>query len=363
MRRVASPGARLRKRPAAACAALALAWPGGGCSEPAGTLYLTSGASDAIVVLDARDGAHRGNIPLDRRPGELDEPHGIEVSPDGRHLYATLAHGEPSLWKFELPSNRLVGRLSLGMAGAARVGVSPDGSTGYVPDFERGSGGLPGEVVAVDLVDLRITARARPCAGPHDARPDPTGATLAIACSLSDEVVFLDPVTLAERGRAAAGAAPGAPGSPRYRPLNLAWIGPDLLAVTLAGSSEVLVLDRDGAERARVAVGDHPAEIAEDARSGRLVVANRGDGTASILRSDTFAEEARVDLAVEHPHGVAVDPETGTAYVSYEGPVEGAGGAVALDIRTGRVAWRSPAGYYTLGVAFAAHRAGTLAGR
>lgn len=349
---MARASGRLRRR-RGACEWLALAWLATACSGPSGTLYLTSGASDAIVVLDARDGTHRGELPMDRRAGELDEPHGVAVSPDGAYLYATLAHGEPSLWKFERPGDRLVGRLSLGTAGAARVAVSPDGATGFVADYERGSGGLPGEVVAVGLADLVIRARARPCSAPHDARADPTGSILAVACSLSDEVVFLDAATLRERGRVAAGPRPGPAGAPRYRPMNLAWVRPDLLAVTLAAASEVLFLDSAGAERARVRVGAGPAQIAADPGSGRLVVANRGDRSASILRVEPFAEAARVDLAVEHPHGVAIDPASGTAYVSYEGSVDGSGGAVAIDVGSGDVDWRAAAGFYTLGVAFA----------
>ncbi len=349
-----APAPRRRRGGRAAWGWAVLAWSVAACSRPAGTLYLTSGASDAIIVLDARDGTRRAELPMDRRSDELDEPHGIAVSPDGAYLYATLAHGEPSLWKFERPRNRLIGRLSLRTAGAARVAVSPDGTTGFVADYERGSGGRPGEVVAVSLGDLVVRARARPCAAPHDARPDPAGRVVAVACSLSDEIVLLDAATLGERARVAAGPRPGPPGAPRYRPLNVAWLRPDLFAVTLAASSEVLFLDGAGAERARVGVGRAPAQIAADPRSGRLVVANRGGGSASILTADPAAEAARIDLSVEHPHGVAIDPRSATAYVSYEGAVDGPGGVVAIDLDAAAVEWRVAAGFYTLGVAFAA---------
>lgn len=332
---------------------LALALAVAACGEPAGTLYVTSGAGDAIVVLDAADGTHRADLAVDPRPGESDEPHGVAVSPDGAFLYATVAHGAPSLWKFERPGDRRVGRLALSAAGAARIAVSPDGRTGYVADYERGSGGAPGEVLAVDLEDLVLRARARVCAGPHDARPDAAGVLVAVACSLGDEVVFLDARTLRERARVPAGPDAGPPGRPRYRPMNLAWLDGGAVAVTLMGTGELILVDTTGAVRRRAAVGAGPAQVAWEPSTGTLVVANRGDATASLVDVESWKERLRVPLDAAYPHGVAVDPDGARAFVTYEGDVDGPGGVVALDARSGRVLWRAAAGVYTLGVAFA----------
>jgi DNA-binding beta-propeller fold protein YncE len=323
------------------------------CDDSTGTIYLTSGTGDSVLVLDAADGSRRAALSVDRRRGEIDEPHGVAVSPDGRHLYVTLAHGEPSLWKFERPGDRRVGRLDLGGAGAARIAVSADGRTGFIADYERGSRGRPGEVVSVDLGTLEVRARSLPCAAPHDARPSPDGAAVAVACSLSDEVVFLDPATLAVTARYAVGSDPGPAGSPRYRPLNLAWLDARTAALTLAASGELVRVHRGEGVSRRVAVGASPAQVAFDPSSGRLVVANRGDGTASLVDVASWTEAARVSLDAAHPHGVAVDPERGRAFVSFEGTTGGMGGVVALDVRTGRILWSVAAGTYTLGVAFA----------
>ena len=48
-------------------------------------LYVTSGLPDEVRVLDARDGTLLRTVSVDRRGGETDEPHGVTVSPDGRH--------------------------------------------------------------------------------------------------------------------------------------------------------------------------------------------------------------------------------------------------------------------------------------
>ena len=83
--------------------------------------------TDEVLELDAATGSIVQRISVDRRPREIDEPHGIAVAPDGQHWYVSLAHGNPSLWKFERAGNRLVGRLTLDMPGAARIAITPDG--------------------------------------------------------------------------------------------------------------------------------------------------------------------------------------------------------------------------------------------
>ena len=61
-----------------------------------GRLYVTSGFTDEIWILDAASGREIGVRDVDRRRGETDEPHGVAVAPDGHHWYATLSHGSPS---------------------------------------------------------------------------------------------------------------------------------------------------------------------------------------------------------------------------------------------------------------------------
>lgn len=325
------------------------------CDDPTGRVYVTSGATDHVVVLDARDGTHVTDLAVDRRVGETDEPHGIAVSPDGRHLYVTLAHGEPSLWKFERDGHRLVGRLSLDMVGAARIAVSADGRTGYVADYDRASGGAPGEVLAVDLHDLLPLARARPCAGPHDARPDPTGALVAVACSVSDEVVLLDAVTMApvrRIGLRSEDHASPAGDTLVQRPMNIAWVDSAEFAVTMAARDELVLFDVDGRALGAVGVGRSPAQVAYDERRDSFVVANRGDGTASVVARSPLTERLRVPLDVAQPHGVDIEPRSGRAYVTFEGTSDTGGGVVAVDPTEGRVLWRAAAGSYTLGVAY-----------
>lgn len=315
------------------------------------TLLVTSGFTDEVLVLSAADGRILQRIPLDRRRAETDEPHGIAVAPDGRHWYVTLMHGDPTLWKFELPGNRLVGRLALGTAGAARIGLTPDGSRAFIPDYHRSGQGAPSRIAVVELEDLVAVASPLVCAAPHDAQVSADGSLVAIVCSLSDEVVILDARTLEVRSRFFVDETAGAPGEPRFKPMNVLW-DPESrgVLVVLHMSDEVRLYGVDGGEVARAGVGHGPAQIAVTPDGSTLLTANRMDGSFSVVDVATMRERARVPLGVAHPHGIAVDDDGSTVFISYEGSVGGKGGVVAVDLADLAPRWRTEAGVFTLGV-------------
>ncbi|MGI9626473.1 MAG: YncE family protein, partial [Longimicrobiales bacterium] len=189
-----------------------------GCLEvptvQGGKVYVTSGFEDRIYVLDARTGTITDTVVVDRRRGEIDEPHGIAVAPTGDHWYATLSHGDPTLWKFETGTDRLVGRVTLPQSGASRIGVSPDGLLGVVPDYFRGEAERS-SVTLLGLTGLEVIHTAEPCRAPHDAQFSPDGTKVAIACALGDEVVVVDGATLEVLDRYSTGMG--------SRPMNLVW--------------------------------------------------------------------------------------------------------------------------------------------
>jgi DNA-binding beta-propeller fold protein YncE len=209
-------------------------------------------------------------------------------------------------------------------------------------------------VAVVDLADLSVIATPVVCSGPHHAAVDPAGKLVAVACSLSDEIVLLDASTLAETGRFTAGPEAGPPGEPALKPLNLGW-SPDgrtlWVGLHLAGS--VRVFERDGEIVGTVAVGNRPAQIALTSDGMTLVVANRGDASLSLVDADALVEKARIPLQAAHPHGIALDDAHRLAFVSCEGTPQSAGRAVAVDLESESIVWSVEAGAYTLGATYA----------
>ncbi len=316
-------------------------------------LYITSGATDEVVLLNAADGSILKRISTERRRDEVDEPHGIAVSPDGRHWYLTLAHGEPTLWKFEIPGDRLVGRVELGTYGAARIGITPDGRRAFIPDYYRSGQGLPSALAVVELGDLSVVATPTVCAAPHDAQVDPSGRRVAIACSLSDEVVILDVATLDLITRFFVDSQPGPPGAPRFKPLNLLWSpGGDVLYVGLFAAGAIAAFDAQGSLVGSVSVGAGPAQLALSRDGRTLASANRNDASISLIDLPTMSERTRVPLGRPHPHGITFDSTDRIAFVTYEGDTAQSGGVVAVDASRGEIVWAAEAGAFTLGVVY-----------
>lgn len=321
--------------------------------SPGGRLYITSGATDEVLVLDALDGRVLERFVTKLRRDEVDEPHGIAVAPNGEHWYVTLAHGDPTLWKFELPGDRLVGRVELGTYGAARIGITPDSRRAFIPDYYRSGQGQTSGLAVVDLHTLEIEDRPLVCSAPHDAEVDPEGARVAIACSLSDEIVVLDVESLQEISRFHVDDSPGPPGEPIFKPLNLLWSpSGDTLYVGLHAAGLIRAFDVEGTLLGSAAVGAGPAQIALTADGQTLVTANRNDSSASVIDLPAFSERERVQLGRTHPHGIALADRSQIAYVTYEGSVGSPGGVVAIDLSSAEVVWSVEAGAYTLGVAY-----------
>ena len=316
--------------------------------------------------LDPETGAVVSTFDLDMRRDEVDEPHGVTISPDGRHWYVTVAHGNPTLWKFELPDDRLVGRLRLGSRGASRVGLTPDGRFAFVPDYDRAGAGAVSEVTVVRTDDLHLVGRVEVCPAPHDAQASPDGSLVGVTCSLSDELAFLDPATLDVVHRFFVGPEPGSPGEPRYKPLNLVW-SPDgrFVHVTLSAAAMIRTFSLEGDAVAEVRVGDGPAQLASALDGQILVTANRLDRTASVVEvsfspdgKPRLEERRRLELDVPYPHGIALTPDGGKAFVTYEGEPGRAAGVVAVSTGDGAVAWVAEVGAYLLGAAYYAPESG-----
>lgn len=346
-----------RLAPLAACVLGVALSTGCRSSGDAPRLYVTSGFTDEVLILDATSGRILGRRSLDLRPGERDEPHGVAVAPDGRHWYATLAHGEPTLWKFETRDDRLVGRLTLPTRGAARVAVDPSGSRAVVPDYWLGGLGAPSDIAVVRLEDLRVETVREVCPAPHHAAWDPEGARIALTCPLSDEIVILD-----GRGREELARFPVLPpdeigeasfdANPRARPMNLAW-APDgsRLYASLMRSGQIGAYTPQGDMIWIAPIGDSPAQIAVTPGGGWVVSANRGDGTLGLVDTSTGRGRVLALADAVHPHGVALSDDGTVGYVAYEGTTTSEGGVMAVDLREGEVLWRTAAGVFTLGVA------------
>jgi DNA-binding beta-propeller fold protein YncE len=317
------------------------------------TLLVASGFTDEVVVVRASDGEIVDRIAVDPRAAETDEPHGLALAPDGRFWYVSVSHGEPTLWKFERPSNRLVGRVRLETFGAGRIGITPDGQTALVPDYYRDGGAAASHVAVIRLHDLARLRAPIVCPTPHDAAISPDGRLAAVTCVASDEIVMLETSTGEIANRFPVDSAPGPPGEPRFRPMNGVWSSTGhRLYVTLHHANIVRAFDPSGRVLGEVATGHSPAQIALAPDGAVVVTANRGDGTASVIQVPELREIRRIHLGVAHPHGVTLGPDGTRAFLTYEGDAETLGGVLALDLADGSILWTRGLGSYATGLIY-----------
>src|SRR5688572_18542669 len=109
-------------------------------------------------------------------PVDPDGPHGLALTPDGRHYFVTTAHGVPfgSLWKMDARTNQSVGRVELGNFPAS-LQVTPDGGFVYVVNFNLHGEMVPSNVSVVSTDPFVEVARIQTCTMPHGSRVNGAG--------------------------------------------------------------------------------------------------------------------------------------------------------------------------------------------
>lgn len=319
----------------------------------------------AYVASEAADQVSRvifgpAGLRVDRRrqvgtnPADIDGPHGLAVSPDGRFYYVTIAHGTPfgSLWKISTASDSVVGEVTLGLF-PATADVTPDGEYAFVVNFNLHGDHVPSTVSKVHLPSMTETARTETCVMPHGSRVNAQGTKQYSACMMDDLLVEVDVATGrvsrrfsvrpgmeglgepgahgAHRGRAAAGAQACSP----------TWAQPSvdgaLVYVACNRSDEVLEVDtRSWRVTRRFPTGDAPYNLAvtPDGRYLLATLKNRTEPGTEVIELAGGTRAARVPSTTVLPHGVVVTEDSRYAFVSVEGVGSEPGKVDVIDLGT-----------------------------
>jgi DNA-binding beta-propeller fold protein YncE len=158
-------------------------------------VYVVAESADEIALL--RFGPDGGSV--DHRlttgimPADVDGPHGIDVSPDGRYYYVSIAHGTPfgTVWKYTTHGDTLKGRVELGNF-PATMQTTPDGEFLYVVNFNLHGDPVPSSVSVVATEAMVEVARTTTCVMPHGSRVNPQGTKQYSACMMDDMVIEID---------------------------------------------------------------------------------------------------------------------------------------------------------------------------
>jgi len=364
-------------RPATAPRPTASAKGAASVRPPTATYWVYVGAESADRIHRIRFGPAGAEVekttPIGELAAEMEGPHGLQVSPDGRWLYMTTGHGTPDgkLWKYDLGPDTLAGPgLSLGKFPAS-LDVTPDGLYSFSANFNLHGAMEPSTVSVVYLPTLTEVEQIETCTMPHGSRIDPTGARQYSTCMMDDQLVEIDarrfavarrfslakgkegpiPTSTASAGHAmhAMGdsasqhamhqpAAGSAQAMPMTNSCSPTWAQPSAdgsrVYVACNKSDEILEIDRTSwSVSRRFRTGRGPYNLAATADGRYLAVTLKQGGAFELFDLSSGASVAQLRNSTTIAHGVTTSPDSRYAFVSSEGVGAQPGKVDVYDLR------------------------------
>jgi DNA-binding beta-propeller fold protein YncE len=325
----------------AGCAAAGSAAAGGerGAEPVVHRVYVANESSDVVSRVAFRPG--RG-LEVERRTqvglmiADIDGPHGLAVSPDGRFWYVSLAHGTPfgRVLKYAADADTIAGRVELGHFPASMT-TTPDGVFLYVVNFNLYGPMEPSSVSIVYTPTMTEVARPQTCVMPHGSRLNEAGTRHYSVCMMDDHLVEIDTQTLevsarwslrpGHEGRLPLEPAAGhgmhheaAGCSPTWaQPGRGAWSG--YVYVPCNAADEVLEVElATGRISRRFATGRGPYNVEVTPDGGTLLTTLKSDQGVSVVDLSTGRERARIATTQPVTHGVVVTDDGRWAFVTNE---------------------------------------------
>src|SRR5687767_5294193 len=166
--------------------------------KPTHDYWVYVGAESADLIHRIRFGPGGAvvekTIPVGESAVEMEGPHGLQVSADGKYLHMTTGHGSPDgkYWKYELGPDTLVGAGTFLGFFPASLDVTADGLYAFVVNFNLHGEMVPSSVSVVYTPTNTEVARVETCVMPHGSRIEPSGMHQYSTCMMDDQLVEID---------------------------------------------------------------------------------------------------------------------------------------------------------------------------
>ena len=223
-------------------------------TPPTDSYYVYAGAESADKLYRIRFGPGgtvvEKEIPIGEMAAEMEGPHGLAISADGRYLHLTTGHGFPDgkYWQYILGPDTLAGPGTLLGAFPASIDVTPDGRYTFSANFNLHGDMVPSSVSVVYVPNMTEVARIVTCTMPHGSRVSPDGRFQYSGCMMDDELVEIDTRAMAVSRRFSLAKGKEAP--------------------LAANGGEMLKMWMDGALRVSNGVTSDPAQVGYLAMDG-----------------------------------------------------------------------------------------------
>lgn len=320
-------------------------------------VYVGAESADLIhrVRFGPKGAVVEKSITVGESATEMEGPHGLQISQDGKYLHMTTGHGSPDgkYWKYELGPDTLVGPgLFLGYFPAS-IDLTPDGLFAFAVNFNLHGEMVPSSVSVVYTPTNTEVARTETCTMPHGSRVDPSGANQYSTCMMDDQVVEIDTRTFAvsrrfglakgkegaipvtgsvssehvmHQGASAPDSVRGAGRAHTMTPASCSptWAQPSAegknIYVACNKADEIIEIEKDGwtiARRFKTGRGPYNLGVTPD---GKLLVASlKQGGGVQIFNLATGTSVMQMKSSTGVTHGVAMSPDSRYAFISSEG--------------------------------------------
>ncbi|HEX9582671.1 MAG TPA: YncE family protein [Gemmatimonadales bacterium] len=321
--------------------------------------WIYVGAESADLIHRVRFGPEGAvvekTIPVGESPVEMEGPHGLQISPDGKYLHLTTGHGSPDgkYWRYALGPDTLAGPGIFLSYFPASLDVTPDGLYAFVVNFNLHGEMVPSSVSVVYTPTNTEVARTETCTMPHGSRITADGLHQYSACMMDDQLVEIDTRTFDVSRRFGLGkgregpiaVTPMAEGDHAHHASALAaatcsptWAQPS------ADGKQVYVACNKADEIVEIAqvswtitrrfpTGRGPYNLAVTP-DGRLLFATlKQGGSVQVFDLAAGTSMLQTKSSTTVTHGVAISPDSRYAFVSNEAVGAAPGKVDVYDLR------------------------------
>lgn len=330
-------------------------------------VYVTAESEDevALIKFDGKNATIEETIPVGIWPAEIEGPHGINISPDGKYWYLSLAHGNPygTLYKYSTETNEVVDTVRLGLFPAS-LQVSKATGLLYCVNFDLHGDMVPSTVSVVDPEEMIEIQRIETGVMPHGSRISSDGLYHYSVGMMSGELFEISTTKLkvtrklnldgkeeepamggmdhSKMDHSKMGHSMMTESAPMYHSATKpTWAIPHptngKVYVAGNGSDEIIEVDLEKWEvtnRFKTGKAPYNCDVTPDGKY--LVATYKGSGETGIWDLNKGKELPRIKNTRKVTHGVTISPDSKYAFISVEGIGGEPGTMDVIDIKNAK---------------------------
>ncbi len=308
--------------------------------------YVAAESEDevSLIEFDSKTASAKLNIPVGVWPAEMEGPHGVGVSSDGKHWFVSMAHGNPygTLYKYSTETNQMEGQVKLGLF-PATMAISKLNGLMFCVNFDLHGDMSWSSVSVIDPETMTEIKKITTGSMPHGSRISPDGKfhysvammsgllfeintlTLEVSRILDlDENTSLSPDDYFSEEQLSSNSLGGNHQHNAQTGVKPTWASPHptlpILYVAGNGSDEILKIDLKTwkiVDRLKGGKAPYNLDITPDGKY--LVASYKAEGSTGVWNIKKGEEVARIKNSTTVTHGVAISSDSKFAFISVEG--------------------------------------------